>query len=84
MNDRVGWGSLGKAKQQTSPRAPGYIGQLTLEQDVKAGTKLNLSAWVKSNDGGSYFSLVVQEPIQRSRPAPPPRRDDNFDEDIPF
>lgn len=61
----VAHGSLGKAKEQRNDRGPSHIGSLTFKQDVRAGDKVYLSAWVKTGqDGKQYFSIQAQEPNQ--------------------
>lgn len=74
----VAYGSLGKAKEQRNDRGPSHIGSLTFKQDVRAGDKVYLSAWVKTGqDGGQYFSIQAQEANQQTRSS---GRDDRRDD----
>lgn len=75
LNQKIGRGSLGKAKSASRNGGPSHIGSLTFDQPVNAGEKVWISAWVKDGDDGSkYFSISIEQPQQQQRQAAPPRQ----------
>lgn len=59
-------GSLSKAKDKASENHPDYKGSLTINEDLPAGTKLWLSAWLNQGDNGMYMSIKAS--VAEDRP----------------
>jgi hypothetical protein len=58
---RAGRGSLTGRWEVRSDRLPGFRGVLALEQDVKAGDRLWLTAWVRQDGIGCEFLSIAAE-----------------------
>jgi hypothetical protein len=91
MGDKVGKGFLNQNPAQATDKHPTHKGYITLDKDVKAGTKLWLSGWRGQNDKGPYISLNAEVSQQTApKDAEPPRqatqgkRVDLMDDEIPF
>lgn len=66
---RVGRGSL-TGRWQPQPGAyPNIRGGITIERDLRAGTKLWLTGWTKSIVGGEYVLLLVEIADKDGRPC---------------
>ena len=54
----------------TSPWSlPNIRGGITIERDLRAGTKLWLTGWTKTIAGGEYVSLLVEIADKDGRPC---------------
>lgn len=81
-------GSISKVKDKKSDKHPAYQGSLTFAEDVPAGTKLWLSAWINEGDNGPYLGIQASFPQEKTasagitRPAKAVQRE--LDDEIPF
>jgi hypothetical protein len=67
-DNRVGRGSL-TGKWEARPGAcPNIRGGITIERDLRAGTKLWLSGWTKTIAGDEFVSILVEIADKRGRP----------------
>ena len=68
MAEPVGRGSL-TGRWEPRPRAcPNIRGGITIERDIRAGTKLWLTGWTKTIAGGEFVSLLVEIANKDGRP----------------
>ena len=69
MTERVGKGSLTGRWQPRPGACPNIRGGITIERDLRAGTKLWLTGWTKTIAGGGYVSLLVEIADKGGRPS---------------
>jgi hypothetical protein len=78
--DNTNRGTLGKNERRESDRHPEYTGKLNVD-----GREYWLSAWVKQNDRGKFFSLAVKpKDAQPTVPRQAPAGRQDLDDEIPF
>lgn len=89
---KAGKGSISR-RERESDKHPDWKGSITLDCDVKAGTKLWLSGWTKQSEAGEWVSLSAEPPratdsAAGSKPKPQSRpatsMKDQLDDEIPF
>jgi hypothetical protein len=66
--ERVGRGSLSGRWQRRPGACPNIRGGITIERDLRAGTKLWLTGWTKTIAGGEVVSLLVEIADKGGRP----------------
>ena len=69
MAKRVGQGSLTGRWQPRPGARPNIRGGITIDRDLRAGTKLWLTGWTKTIAGGEYVSLQVEIADKDGRPC---------------
>jgi hypothetical protein len=60
MAESVGRGSLTGRWQRRPGARPNIHGGITIERDLRAGTRLWLTGWTKTIAGGEFVSLLVE------------------------
>jgi hypothetical protein len=68
MTERIGKGSMTGRWQPRPGACPNIRGGITIERDLRAGTKLWLTGWTKTITGGELVSLVVEIADNDGRP----------------
>lgn len=68
MAKRVGRGSLTGTWQPRMGACPNIRGGITIERDLRAGTRLWLTGWTKTIAGGEYVSLLAEVADKDGRP----------------
>ena len=68
MAKRVGKGTLTGQWQPRPGACPNIRGGITIEQALKAGTKLWLTGWTKTIAGGQVVLLLVEIADKNGRP----------------
>jgi hypothetical protein len=69
MAERVGRGSLTGTWEPRPGACPNIRGGITIDRDLRAGTKLWLAGWTKTIAGGEYVSLLVEIADKDGRPC---------------
>ncbi len=69
MPERVGRGSLTGRWKRRPGACPNIRGGITIERDLRAGTKLWLTGWTKTIAGGEFVSILVEIADKRGRPS---------------
>jgi hypothetical protein len=69
MAERVGRGSLSGTWGPPTGACPNIRGGITIERDLRAGTKLWLTGWTQTIAGGDFVSLLVEIADKDGRPS---------------
>jgi hypothetical protein len=69
MAERLGLGSLTGRWEPRPGGCPNIRGGITIERDLRAGTKLWLTGWTKMIAGGEFVSILVEIAIKGGRPS---------------
>ena len=69
MAEPVGRGSLTGRWQPRPEGCSNIRGRITIERDLRAGTKLWLTGWTKTIAGGEIVSLLVEVADKDGRPC---------------
>ena len=88
MDKKLDNGVLMAVKSKKSEKAPDYFGEITINVDDLTNIEkhgdvytVKLSGWKKrSKSGDVYLSLSVNRWVPKSSP----KRNDDFDEEVPF
>lgn len=68
MAERVGQGSLTGRWKPRPGSCPNIRGGITIERDVPANSRLWLTGWTKTIQGGEFVSLLVEIANEGGRP----------------
>lgn len=82
MTQNPNSGVLFKNDRKETDKHPDYTGKATVN-----GVELRLAAWIKSGAKGKFMSLSFTDPSGQREKTPEkyaPRKDDGFNDDIPF
>jgi hypothetical protein len=69
MAERIGRGSL-TGRWEPRPGGANIRGGITIERDLRANTKLWLTGWTKTIEGGEFVSVLVEIAETGGRPRP--------------